>query len=48
MPELFMKYPIHTCIAYQGRQYMILGYEMYNGRRYLICRNHREEMKIEV
>ena len=38
MEKLFMKYPIGLMIDYDGSLYEVMGYEIYNDRQYLICR----------
>lgn len=48
MGELFMKYPIDSIIIYGGIEYRVLGYELYNKERYLICTDGHAESKINV
>lgn len=48
MGELFMKYPMGEQVEKDGKQYRILGYEVYNDKRYLVCISGDTECRIDV
>lgn len=48
MGELFMRYPIGSTTEHEGREYRIIGYEIYNSQKILVCLAGDEEYRIDV
>ena len=48
MEELFMKYPIAATLIYEGIEYFIMGYELYDDKRYLLLRQGDKECRFDV
>ena len=48
MQELFMKYPVGSVMEYKGCSFRVLGYEMYEGKRLLICANGEDGFRVNV
>ena len=48
MQELFMKYPVDSMVNHNGSSYRVLGYEMYDEKRLLICGKGEDRIRIHV
>ena len=48
MQELFMKYPVDSMVNHNGSNYRVLGYEMYDEKRLLICGKGEDRIRIHV
>ena len=48
MDELFMKYPIGSEIEHEGKKWRVSGYEVYNGKKILICVDGEMDCRIDV
>ncbi len=48
MQELFMKYPVDSMVKHNGSSYRVLGYEMYDEKRLLICGKGEDRIRIHV
>lgn len=48
MQELFIKYPLDSIIRYKGISYRVLGYEMHDGKFFLICEDGKDGIRIRV
>lgn len=48
LQELFMKYPVGSVMEYKGCSFRVLGYEMYEGKRLLICANGEDGFRVNV
>ncbi len=48
MQELFMKYPVGSIVRYKGGSYRILGYEIYDGSRLLICGDGKDVFRVRA
>ncbi len=46
MQELFMKYPVGSTVKYNGSSYGVLGYEVHDGNRLLICGDGKDVYRV--
>ncbi len=48
LQELFMKYPVGSVVEYKGCSFRVLGYEVYGGKRLLVCANGEDGFRVNV
>lgn len=48
MDQLFLKYPIGSEVEYEGKKWRVSGYEMYSGKKILVCINGEMNCRINV